>query len=338
MIWGSARATPFRVTPENFGFFSNKQWGHCWGKALLTLHCWFSGILRRKHQVILCEFCKLVSSASICTVNCHICVAICIWHFASSFPLRMLSRKEIGAILFFIPFDGLALTSWQSHVLDLWCTAMFVDALVVLQSPLPKKSFDHNFLAGCRVGEAKNPGPNKTVATFAIINPTSLHQKLDDFLQLKKDYDIDVFACSETSATEQIQQQFTHQMRQHGYFSQWSAPVQPQRLRLDLIPSKRGKAGGTSLHSCFPSRLCCNPPPNELIASNRIVHSILRIGALHIQTFVIYGMTGSVAGHVEFSPTTSSIMLFKCRRNLTYLLYSWVISTLMSINLRAIKP
>lgn len=202
----------------------------------------------------------------------------------------------------FVPLDNCASTSWQSHVLDRWCTAMDVDVAVIPYRYLRLRSkTNHNKLLGCRVGEAKNPGPQKSVATFAIVNPTSLNQKFDDFCQLKNDYDIDVFACSETSATEQIQQQFTQQMRQIGFFSQWSAPVQPQRLKLDLVPSKRGKAGGTSLHSCLPSRLCCNPPPTELIASNRIVHSILRVGELHIQTFVIYGMTGSVAGHVEFT-------------------------------------
>ena len=59
----------------------------------------------------------------------------------------------------------------------------------------------------CRIGEAKNPGPDipddsdSDLVTFAITNPTAVHQKAADLALLKADWLQDHLGCTCAPAT-----------------------------------------------------------------------------------------------------------------------------------------
>lgn len=52
---------------------------------------------------------------------------------------------------------------------------------------------------GQRIGEAKNPGPKSLLTTLAIINPTSLANKIDDFCFLQEASDQHLCLCRNNS-------------------------------------------------------------------------------------------------------------------------------------------
>ncbi len=155
---------------------------------------------------------------------------------------------------------------------------------------------------GERIGEAKNPGPSEELQnwTMAIINPTSLANKHADFTLMQQQYEVNLFACSETTATAGIQKSFGVFLKQRHFNTIWSSPVQPQKIRQDGNPSERGKVGGTAIFSDHPSRA---PFDIDLQMPwqfhNRIVHGIVQIGAMWIQVFVIYGFTSSIRASKE---------------------------------------
>ena len=192
------------------------------------------------------------------------------------------------------------------HVLDRWCesscqnlaschfipiSSRFDANPCVLDRPLP--------LRGQRIGEALNPGPTNLISTFAIVNPTSMDNKEHEFAELCTKYNVDTVACSETTATIEVQAKTSSRFRHLGMNSVWSPPVEPQRICKNEAPSLRGKVGGTSIHSKFPIRSCRNPPKNP--TSTRMVHSILSLGPLNIQCIVLYGLTRAVGGSKDFT-------------------------------------
>ena len=77
----------------------------------------------------------------------------------------------------------------------------------------------HPYL-GMRIGEAKNPGPvgNRSQKTvWAIVNPTSIYSKVEEFRDLIKQYDIGIISCSETSATSATQKTFTAALKKMDF-------------------------------------------------------------------------------------------------------------------------
>ncbi len=92
---------------------------------------------------------------------------------------------------------------------------------------------------------------------------------------------------------------FRNAMRKIGFHSQWSAPVKPTHDKLTLEPGLRGRAGGTSIHAKFPIRGCFNPLPDDLVATTRVVHTILQLGSLHVQVSTPYGYAASSGGRKE---------------------------------------
>lgn len=154
---------------------------------------------------------------------------------------------------------------------------------------------------GQRIGEAKNPGPKSLLTTLAIINPTSLANKIDDFCFLQEKHQINIFACAETTATQHVQTMFGRSMKQQSFHSLWSTPVEPQRIRIDGQPSLRGKVGGTAIFTQFPGRIPWNF--NDLTSpfQTRFVHGVLQIGATWIQILTVYGVHSNVNGAKEFN-------------------------------------
>lgn len=154
---------------------------------------------------------------------------------------------------------------------------------------------------GVRVGEATNPGPQDLAAfNLAIVNPTAIRNKLEEMTNLQKQYNLHAIACAETSATAQVQNEMTVKFRQMKFRSFWSSPVDPQRVKLNQEPSLRGKSEGTSLHTSLYARHSFDPIKESWKFATRLTHSIVKVATnLHIQVFVIYGPTGSIAGHAQ---------------------------------------
>ena len=172
-----------------------------------------------------------------------------------------------------------------------------------------------NPLVGIRIGEAKNPGPigDRKLCTFAITNPTSIGNKQTDYLELMHQHSVDVVACSETSATDEIQKKLSKAFRMQQVNCLWSNPVPPQTQKLNLQPSKRGKAGGTAVLTTYAARNCWNRMDTKWYESGRLLHVVMQLGSLWVQCFVVYGLPSSIAGAKEFNNALVSYAITSSR-------------------------
>ena len=161
--------------------------------------------------------------------------------------------------------------------------------------------------SGIRFGEAKHPGPQcsnpkSQTIRFCITNPTSLAQKSDVYVDLAKIHQCDVISLSETAATEAAQKTFSKLIGKHRLRCHWSPPVQPFRSTITGKPHEKGKPSGVCLCSKLPFRPCRNDFDSKWIASTRIIHSIVKVGHLHIQVITIYCKPTSSGASVAFNP------------------------------------
>ena len=195
----------------------------------------------------------------------------------------------------------------MTHVLDRWCSdgVRFVcrgtSQKAILAKKTPYDTSKHPMSLGTRrIGEAKNPGP-ETRVNFASINPTSLVNKHDEFAILSQTHNVHIVAAAETTATIETQQAFSKVVQKHGYGTVWSPPVMPQKIRIDGLPSKRGRVGGVALFSKFPCRRSWDQFQKPWDTSTRLVHSLVQLGHLWIQVFVIYGLAMPNKGAKDFT-------------------------------------
>ena len=139
-------------------------------------------------------------------------------------------------------------------------------------------------LHACRLGEAKNPGPDSIPFKIGVINPTAVHNKHDDIQKLQ----CHIYALSENSATTTVQIETERKFRTAGIKSVWSPPVAPHAA-CTYDTAKRGQASGVSIHSHYQ----ISPSPMTIednLDSTRLVSSIVHIGPWHIQVIVLYGL------------------------------------------------
>ena len=155
-----------------------------------------------------------------------------------------------------------------------------------------------------RIGEASNPGPKKQrpkkqpcQAVVAIINPTAIRNKHEEFTQLMNTFQVNTFCCAETSATTEVQQSMQYQFHKLKLSTVWSHPVLAQREKVSNQPSLRGKAGGTSIHSMWPLRSGMSSHHDPEKAPDRITHAIVQWGGMYVQIITIYGYTGGNSWH-----------------------------------------
>lgn len=165
---------------------------------------------------------------------------------------------------------------------------------------------DHDPMKATRIGEAKNPGPfskpkhfSMDRAVLAILNPTAIRKKQDEFANLMQSYDVNLFCCAETTATHEVQKEMTKQFAKLHLRTVWSTPVQPQKERTDNNPSLRGRAGGTAIMAKWPIRaaLTTNFLPQH--APDRLTHAIVQLGTIFVQVLTIYGYAGSNSWHKQ---------------------------------------
>ena len=141
---------------------------------------------------------------------------------------------------------------------------------------------NHNPMNAVRIGEASNPGPqdkgrcHDSAAIVAILNPTAIRNKQDEFQVLMKTHDVNTFCCSENTATKDIQTYMNKQFAAMGLNSIWSQPVPPQREKCNGQPSLRGRAGGTSIRSKWPCREGLTKHLDLDSAPDRLCHAILQ--------------------------------------------------------------
>ena len=122
-----------------------------------------------------------------------------------------------------------------------------------------------------------------------------------NLLSYQKTHDVHLIAAAETTATIEIQKTFSATVRKHGYTPIWSPPVLPQRIRLDGEASRRGRAGGAALFSKFPCRRSWDNFQKPWDTSTRIVHSLVQLGQIWIQVFVLYGLAMPNKGAKDFT-------------------------------------
>ena len=136
----------------------------------------------------------------------------------------------------------------------------------------------------CRFGEASHPGPpGPDLLQIGLINPTSLAGKLDSLHGLGHG----VWALSETSATQQMQDIAKKFFRKEGKFVQFSRPVRPHKQGLSRL---RGVAQGVGVLSSFKQWESLQKPPVELVMSSRFRATMVQVSCnCVIQVISLYG-------------------------------------------------
>ena len=153
--------------------------------------------------------------------------------------------------------------------------------------------------AAVRVGEAKNPGPvlpdseesepaiqaqSAQRLTFAVTNPTLIHQKSHLLNQLG----VDTMMLSETAATSKVQSMEQGNFKKLGYSSIWGPPMLPHHHHAP-VGSLKGIASGVSNHSRFPIRSSRCQPDSDWSQAGRFLTTFLQLPELEIQIITLYG-------------------------------------------------
>ena len=95
---------------------------------------------------------------------------------------------------------------------------------------------------------------------LAIVNPTAIRNKEEEFSCLMDAYGVDTFCCAETTAAKETQDMMEKKFQNIQLQTVWFDPVVQQRHRVNGQPCARGRAGGTAVHSRWPIR-----PANLLV-------------------------------------------------------------------------
>lgn len=162
--------------------------------------------------------------------------------------------------------------------------------------PIPR--FVHTLLLfdwfrGCRVGEAKNPGPGNEdrQMTFTILNPTTLPDRYQDIIAMESD----CISLVETSATQAVQSDFSKFLKTTDYRISWGPPVPSHRVihnPFSQDKSLRGAALGTASLHRTPRRNPRIPLPSWLEDTMRVSQQIVTIGHIEILLVTAYFYAG----------------------------------------------
>ena len=177
---------------------------------------------------------------------------------------------------------------------------------------------------GCRVGEAKNPGPNlprgqqdirhflgqtpqqpefrqphaateRHLFTLGVANPTSVLHKDPEISQLGAD----LLFLSETSAVARTQHIMRARLRQTGFSVVWGHPVQSHDSAASQEQSLRGHAAGVAIVSSGQAHLPVPQMPTKMLATQRLVEAMIRFGPIEIRSIAVYGFPRNRSGYLE---------------------------------------
>ena len=251
-------------------------------------HCLFGGlvgvVILFGHHVL--GYLSLKSEKSCC-----LCCLGMIWWLLKGF-LRM--RTNL-----------IALTEpLMTHVLDRWCSdggrldAMrqnknfnnlsFYRRTFSLHGTLPysyRAFWDPT--KGCRIGEARNPGPDLIVT---VSNPTSMNQKHHAYQELPGH----VHCISETAMTQTLIDESDPLYRSVGFKTFWGAAVPSHRLNKCGIPTRRGTSTGVAiLTRDIHSKRCFDVMPQNWHSTCRLVECTIRVRSIDIKVICLYGVQSS---------------------------------------------
>lgn len=141
----------------------------------------------------------------------------------------------------------------------------------------------------CRLGEAKNPGPNhyptdffipKDAFRIGIINPSGMYQKSE----LITSFGAGVWAIAETKATSKLQHVLRKEFKRLEFNAGFSTPVpQCSHTRHDAF---RGISSGVACITSFPIRSVNDNHPEHIIQSHRFLTTHVSIGP-HVTLLVV---------------------------------------------------
>eukprot|EP00438_Fugacium_kawagutii_P019463 Skav230466 [mRNA] locus=scaffold186:317909:336027:+ [translate_table: standard] len=170
---------------------------------------------------------------------------------------------------------------------------------------IPLREFWTSFrscFATWRIGEAMNPGPGSgKMIRIAINNPTSIVSKVDTYREIMSKHRVNVFSCSETSATPNAQQVFRKSTRAMLPFQSWSPPVEELVVRQSGAPSLRGKSGGVAILSNLPARSAVDTITSTWQQTTRIAHAIITLNQVHFQLVTVYCVPICYPGAAQFN-------------------------------------
>ena len=114
---------------------------------------------------------------------------------------------------------------------------------------------------------------------------------------------------AETSAVQSTQTTVTAQLRGHSYRLFWSPPVQSHYSAPGRPVSRRGHALGAAVITSAPAFAPFDPLPSELLDTQRVAESCVRIGALTFLALSVYGFHASRPQAAELNQSLFSAVL-----------------------------
>ena len=211
-------------------------------------------------------------------------------HLRSQSATRVPSLLKLAIVLSFLPFgsslsfpaDDLSLSFRVGTVQSQFCNDCHVREFAPFYAS--------------RIGEATHPGPHDPAnsrCVLAISNPTSIVSKASTYEALIDEHKIDVITASETAATLPAQRIFAATMKKSGFKTVWSPPVAEKISRTDGELSLRGQASGVAVCSRYHVRHVPDTIPTDLVATCRILHTIVTAHQLQFQLITLYGLAAS---------------------------------------------
>ena len=146
---------------------------------------------------------------------------------------------------------------------------------------------DFNFLHGCCVGQAANPGP----WTLMTRNVVSAQKHVDDL-----EYEADCIVWSETTATKFTQERVLKKGRTIGYRSCFSNPVS-QRTANNRIG--RSEASGAIILSQNPLQDLAGVWDHAVFSTGRVADALLQLPNIQIRVIAVYGYHAGIPDSVS---------------------------------------
>ena len=192
---------------------------------------------------------------------------------------------------------------------------------------------------GCRVGEAKNPGPalprgqqdirdflkqtkkqpafrqpqaatDSHLFTVGVANPTSVLHKQHELAQVGAD----LLFLSETSAVSRTQR-IMKPLRQERLSVIWGHPVQCHDSEFGPDKSLKGHAARVAILSTGQAPAPVPQMPDSMLATQRLVEAMVRFGPIEVRAIALYGFPRNRSGYLEHNQALLSMALQRVQQS-----------------------